>query len=1567
MQYNCLTCFFEMTRQSTTTSSEKFQFLSGGGEMGKLMRSKDWSTTSLGSPDQWPQSLKTTLNIVINSRFPMFLWWGSELTCFYNDAYRPSLGQYGKHPQILGEPAKEAWTEIWPVISPLIDHVLSTGEATWMEDQLIPIYRNGKLEDVYWTFSYSPVIDESGDITGVLVTCTETTEKIHTYKKLEESKDQLHFAIEAAELGTWDYNPLINKFTANARLKSWFGLSPENEIELDHAINAIAEKDRQRTIAAINTALDYTSGGSYDVEYSIINPATNQEIIVKAKGKAWFNEQKLPIRFNGTLENVTEQVEARRKIEESEFRFRTLIEEASLATGLYIGRELKILYANDILIKVWGKTTDVIGKTLAEAVPELKGQPFLGYLDNVYTTGEPYIGVEEKAWLHVDGKLQPFYFDFTYKPLRDLNGKVYGIHHMATDVTEKVKWKTALQESEKRFRNTVEQVPVGITILRGPEFIVEMANETYLQIVDRQENKFVGRALFDSLPEAKETVGAILTDVLATGIPFRGVEFPVSINRFGKIEISYFNFVYQPLREDNGDITGIIAVATDVTPSVKAKHLLAESESQFRNMVMQSPIPMTIIRGENFIIETVNKAMLEDVWQKSEADTIGLPLLNVFPELREQKYADLLNQVFITGEAHREKEAAGYIKINGEIKKLYFDFEYAPLFETDNSVSGLIITINDVTEKVEARLTIEASEQRLRSLVESAPFPIAVYTGLEMRIQFANQSVVDIWGKGNDIIGRNYATVLPELANQGIYEQLEKVYTTAIPFHAHNQRVDLMVDNKIKSQYFNYSFTPLFDITGKVYGIMNTAADVTDLVISKQKVEESEKEFRQLADSLPELVWTTDSVGTQLFASRRWKEFTGLDPYDAETFDKMVHPDDRENVLYAWTVSLASGVIYKTQVRLKSKEGEYQWFYVHGEPIRNDEGKIEKWVGSFTNLNDQKKAEEELISAFQKIEESEKRFRNVANSAPVFIWMAGNDKKRYFFNTAWFKFTGRTLEQERGDGWIEGVHPDDKERCFQLYDEAFTKQQEYQMEYRLRRFDGEYRWISARGVPRFGTNGIFEGLIGACMDIHEQVIAQKKLKEEEERLNIIVKASDLGTWELNLITMEVIYSGRYIEIFGYDKDTHFLHKEILAHLHPDDLPKRKIAFENAMATGVLYYESRIIAKDKSIRWVENKGKVFYDEQNQAYKIIGTTRDTTEEKNYEQQLLEREQKFRLLADSMPQLVWTGDAEGNLNYFSRAVYDYSGLTPEQIEKDGWLQLVHPADREENVKTWKHAVTTGTDFIFEHRFGRHDGVYRWQLSRAIPQRDANGKIQMWVGTSTDIQDMKEQDQQKDFFISMASHELKTPITSIKGYVQILQGTYQKSEDGFLKNSLRIIDKQIATLTNLISDLLDVSKIKSGNLLLNKEDFCITALTQDVITEITHINPDYDIHFLRQSNVTVHADKGRIGQVLINFLTNAVKYSPKSKKITVESYVEDGFVIVSVEDSGIGINKADQEKIFERFYRVEGKNEKTFPGFGIGLFIAAEIIKRHNGKIWVKSEPDKGSVFFFSLPLNK
>ena len=219
------------------TTHQNISFLTDGGEMGELIRAKNWSKTPIGEPNNWPQSLRTTLSIILNSKFPMFLFWGPELICFYNDAYRPSLGNSGKHPDILGSRAEDYWQEIWGDIKPLIDHILAGGEANWTEDQLLPIYRNGKMEDVYWTFSYSAVNDETGKPSGVFVTCYETTNKIKASKDLEESAERFHTLAETLPQLVWVTDENGNQQYASGKWYDYSGIHVKGEASWKYIVH----------------------------------------------------------------------------------------------------------------------------------------------------------------------------------------------------------------------------------------------------------------------------------------------------------------------------------------------------------------------------------------------------------------------------------------------------------------------------------------------------------------------------------------------------------------------------------------------------------------------------------------------------------------------------------------------------------------------------------------------------------------------------------------------------------------------------------------------------------------------------------------------------------------------------------------------------------------------------------------------------------------------------------------------------------------------------------------------------------------------------------------------------------------------------------------------------------------------------------------------------------------------------------------------------------------------------------------------------------------------------------
>jgi PAS domain S-box-containing protein len=269
--------------------------------------------------------------------------------------------------------------------------------------------------------------------------------------------------------------------------------------------------------------------------------------------------------------------------------------------------------------------------------------------------------------------------------------------------------------------DSMEQAPVGIAILRGEEMIVEMANAFYLQMIDRNRETFVGRSLYQGLPEVRVSVKPLLDEVYSTGVAFKGSEFEVVIYKQGKRENAFFDFVYQPLRDRHNQVNGIMVVCRDVTEQVVAKHLILENERKFRNLVTYSPIAMAIFRGRDFVIEMANNTMLEKMWRRPLEAVEGKKLLDVFPELHDQPFPALLQRVYDSGEPHKEKEAPAYVDGPDGMKLFYLDFEYAPIFGVNKEVYGLMVTVYDVTERKENEIALRMTEEKFRVLADSMP------------------------------------------------------------------------------------------------------------------------------------------------------------------------------------------------------------------------------------------------------------------------------------------------------------------------------------------------------------------------------------------------------------------------------------------------------------------------------------------------------------------------------------------------------------------------------------------------------------------------------------------------------------------------------------------------------------------------------------------------------------------------------------------------------------------------------------------------------------------------------
>ncbi|MEC5395042.1 ATP-binding protein [Bergeyella sp. RCAD1439] len=367
-------------------------------------------------------------------------------------------------------------------------------------------------------------------------------------------------------------------------------------------------------------------------------------------------------------------------------------------------------------------------------------------------------------------------------------------------------------------------------------------------------------------------------------------------------------------------------------------------------------------------------------------------------------------------------------------------------------------------------------------------------------------------------------------------------------------------------------------------------------------------------------------------------------------------------------------------------------------------------------------------------------------------------------------------------------------------------------------------------------------------------------------------------------------------------------------------------------------------------------------------VIMAGYDVTKEVKLREELMHSRNTFVNLADHVPLVVWTTDGRGVVDYVNNRGKKRLGLVPSEIDEVLLWDKVHPDDLEVFKEKWEESAFNGLEFEVQCRMRVVDEGenYRWFLIRGLPVKKKRGRIVSWMGICSDIHDMKMEQKMKDDFLGIASHELKTPLTSIKLYAQVLERGFEKQGDEKGAEYTRKMQGQVDRLTGLVQDLLDVTRIQNGQLVFKEEAFDFDALVEEVCQQFqwgTH-----RILFDKGAVGEVVADRDRLAQVMINFISNAVKYSPEADEVVVSTaLLEDGQVVFNVKDFGIGISPERLARVFDQFYRADQEHERSFEGLGLGLYISSEIVKGSGGELKVSSELGKGSDFCFIIPGNR
>lgn len=512
----------------------------------------------------------------------------------------------------------------------------------------------------------------------------------------------------------------------------------------------------------------------------------------------------------------------------------------------------------------------------------------------------------------------------------------------------------------------------------------------------------------------------------------------------------------------------------------------------------------------------------------------------------------------------------------------------------------------------------------------------------------------------------------------------------------------------------------------------------------------------------------------------------------------------------------------------------------------------------------------------------------------------------------------------------------------------------------------------ARNKNSHGFNKTDEILINqiahkAAMAI-ENSILYKKIQQQNDRLLNTVSNVPGIVWEAWGKPSKNIPQNNYVSDY-IEKMLGYTPKEWLSSpdfwikiIHPDD--KKRVIKEsteifNSGIGGVNRF--RWLKKDKTPVWVEAHSKVILDESGKPQGMRGVTMDITERKKAEDVL----SRLAAIVESSDDAIISKDLKGIVQSWNKGAERLYGYTESEILGKS-IAKIFPEDRKEEFYEMMEVINMGEaiDHFETKRVSKNGRLIDVSLSIA-PLKDANGKVIGASAIGRDISESKELERRKDAFIGMASHELKTPITTMKAFVQILQKKLEPLKDAKLEYFLDKTNQQLDRLTDLISSLLDLSKIQSGQLDLNKEKFDFDSLISTAVEDIQGLANNHKIQVKGKSGYIVYGDKHRILQVMTNLLNNAIKYSPGAEKVVIKILPDENKVTVAVQDFGIGISKVHQKRIFDRFFRASGASEKTFPGLGIGLYISSQFIHRHGGKIWVDSAKQKGSTFYFSIPL--
>ncbi|EGK86368.1 response regulator [Microcoleus vaginatus PCC 9802] len=1490
-----------MIRQSQLVE----QIFAGNSEMAMLMRSHDWSQTPLGAVETWPQSLKTAIRIILGSRYPMFVWWGQQMTKFYNDAYIPMLGK--RHPQALGQPASRVWAEIWDTLGPQAEAVLNQGQSTWNQELLLVMERNGYTEETYFTFSYSPVANDDGPVGGVFCACSEDTQRVLSDRRLATLRE---LAAETVTAKTVEAACKISAtvLTNNAYdipFALFYLLDGESEIARLAGTTRLAAG----TLASCE-AIELTSAQKCEWQLKQVIETGESRIIEDLEaqfgllpGGAWSESPHqavvLPLARSGeTFGFLIAGVSPLRTFDDDYKGFFDLMAgqvTTAIANAQAYEQERKRAEALAELDRA--KTTFFSNVSHEFRTPlTLMLAPLEDTIANLNGT-IPSQECEQLQLVQRNGmrllKLVNSLLDFS----RIEAGRVQASY-------EPVDLATYTAELASTFRSLIERAGMSLIVdcLPLPEAIYvdrEMWEKIVLNLLSNAFKFTLGGTITVRLQCVENCVELTVSD---TGVGIPSEELPHLFERFHRIKNSQG-------RSFEGSGIGLSLV----------QELVKLHSGKI-------DVSSTFGQGSCFTVTIPTATAHLPPEQIGASCTLASTALGAMPYVEEaQRWLP---------------EGDFRLPIVG--------------FELDNNPTNLnLAPANQATESkillADDNADMRDYIRRLLSrsyIVQTVADGVAALTAIEKNPP--DLVLTDVMMPGMDgfellrSLRSNPATqdipIILLSARAGEESRIEGLAAGADdylikPFSA--RELLARVEASLKLARLRQEATVR---ERTILGRVTDAFMEMDLDFRLTYANEAAQRVSRtpLEAMLGKTMWEAfpGTIGNQFeFEYRR-----SLSEQIAVDFEEYYAPFD-------------------------------VWVEVHVYPSPTGLSLF------FRDINDRKK-----------IEQERERFLAVGSDLQA---ITGINGYFHWISPTFERILGWTPDFMTSRPWTEFVHPDDLGASVSEADSLFSGNQSLRFENRYRHKDGSYRWLLWNAQPYPEEQVIY----GTAVDITDQVRvenerqrAQQALREtEEQSRNILESIAEA------FFALDENWRFTYLNQFA----------ETLLDRIPGDLIGKNLWEEYP---GLIDNELEPIYRSAMRDRVAGSVTAFYPDHDRWYEarsypaahgITVYFKNVTDQIQAEAVLrqtsaeLERQlQKFNAFKSSVPDFIYTFDLSGRFMDVNKPLLDLWQKSFAEVIGKNFFELDYPVDLAVKLHNQIHKVIQTRQPLkdetpYTSAFGTRAYEYIW-----VPVFDAEGAVEMVAGLTRDITDRKQAEAErekllqheqaareaaetanriKDEFLAVLSHELRSPLNPILGWSKLLQ----QGKLGAAKtaSALATIERNARLQSQLIDDLLDISRILSGKLSLNRMSVDLNMVISAALETVRLAAEAKSLQIqttFSPSLGMVMGDSGRLQQVIWNLLSNAVKFTPEGGQITVRLTQTKTYAQIQVIDTGKGINPDFLPYVFEHFRQEDGAITRKFGGLGLGLAIARQIVELHGGRIWVESRGEgQGASFTVELPL--